>query len=306
MTTPANPADVCDAIGPHHGDRCLGGHIQSPNAQFTQDCAVCGGTGVKTADAPREPVQPSESLTFETWDDTQEYGYTYRDVWHARDDEVAALKARIAELERENAKKTREVEWRCFHCGDTFTKEQLAHAREHFGRDEGEIPVCLMRVPGESGLIAALRKAQDELASWRAECDPLTRAIEAQAADYEQRLIREEEKGYARGLKDYTKVEAERDRLKADLTELHKRTDDIQAGAGRAWDRSVELERELAELRAACEPFVYYAERHPNAPGSGIVNQIWVAGAERGMGARQPTVNDCRRLAALLATKGAA
>ncbi len=109
----------------------------------------------------------------------------------------------------------RVIQWRCFHCGDSFTKEQFAHAREHFGRDEGETPVCLMRVPGESGLIAALRKAQDELANWRAESDPLTRAIECQAADYEQRLIREEEKGYARGLKDYTKVEMERDILRA-------------------------------------------------------------------------------------------
>lgn len=112
------------------------------------------------------------------------------------------------------------IQWRCFHCGDTFTQSQHAHAREHFGRDEGETPVCLMRVPGEHGLIAALRKAQDELASWRAESDPLTRAIECQAADYEQRLIREEEKGYARGLKDYTKVEGERDALRTALAKL--------------------------------------------------------------------------------------
>jgi hypothetical protein len=35
----------CQAVGPHHGDPCDGGRIQSPNAQFTQDCPACKGTG---------------------------------------------------------------------------------------------------------------------------------------------------------------------------------------------------------------------------------------------------------------------
>ncbi len=35
----------CTAIGPHHGDPCNGGRVQSPNAQFTRDCEVCRGTG---------------------------------------------------------------------------------------------------------------------------------------------------------------------------------------------------------------------------------------------------------------------
>lgn len=94
------------------------------------------------------------------------------------------------------------VFWRCFHCDATFTKAQAKHAAEHFGRDEGQTPVCMMRVPGEAGLLAALRKAQDELASYRAEDTALMRAIGCQAADYEQRLIRAEELGYARGLRD--------------------------------------------------------------------------------------------------------
>ncbi len=37
--------EKCKAIGPHHGDPCNGGRIQSPNAQFTQDCPACKGTG---------------------------------------------------------------------------------------------------------------------------------------------------------------------------------------------------------------------------------------------------------------------
>jgi len=40
-----DPAE-CTAIGPHHGDRCSGGRIQSPNAQFTRDCPVCRGLGI--------------------------------------------------------------------------------------------------------------------------------------------------------------------------------------------------------------------------------------------------------------------
>lgn len=140
--------------------------------------------------------------------------------------------------------------WRCFHCGDYFTEDQAAHAREHFGRDEGQTPVCLMRIPGEGGLLAALRKAQDELAEWRAENAPLMRAIESQSADYEQRLIREEEKGYARGLKDYSQVEAERDRLRAELAEQ------VKSGESTLWLLSesakdqAEVESENKRLRA--------------------------------------------------------
>lgn len=40
----------CTAVSPHHGDRCDGGRVESPNAQFTRDCTVCKGHGyVKTA-----------------------------------------------------------------------------------------------------------------------------------------------------------------------------------------------------------------------------------------------------------------
>lgn len=96
----------------------------------------------------------------------------------------------------------RSIYWRCFHCGDTFTKAQERWARMHFGRDEGELPVCQMRLPGEQHLLTALRKAQDELASYRAEDTDLMRAIDAQSADHATALRREEERGYAKGLAD--------------------------------------------------------------------------------------------------------
>lgn len=45
--------DVCTALGPHHADLCSGGRIQSPNAQFTQNCAICRGVGWIKATIPR-------------------------------------------------------------------------------------------------------------------------------------------------------------------------------------------------------------------------------------------------------------
>ena len=50
--------------------------------------------------------------------------------------------------------------WRCFHCGEIFSKSQQRWAREHFGATELKTPVCLMRVPGEGSLLTALRNAQ--------------------------------------------------------------------------------------------------------------------------------------------------
>ena len=113
-----------------------------------------------------------------------------------------------------------DMRWRCFHCDAVFSEHQEKWAREHFGRDEGDMPVCQMRLPGESHLITALRRAQDELASYRSEDTDLMRAIESMEADYREKMRREEEKGYARGLKDYMAVEASRDELREQVTKL--------------------------------------------------------------------------------------
>lgn len=94
------------------------------------------------------------------------------------------------------------VHWRCFHCGEEFTKAQEKWARRHFGATEGDRPVCQMRVPGEHSLLAALRAAQDELARHRAEDTDLMRALYEMQSDHAAALRREEERGYARGLRD--------------------------------------------------------------------------------------------------------
>jgi hypothetical protein len=96
----------------------------------------------------------------------------------------------------------RRIHWRCFHCGDAFTKAQVEHARDHFGRDESTTPVCLIREPGEYSLLKALRKAEDELAAYRAEDTYLHRALHEMSSDHGRALIREEERGYEKGLRD--------------------------------------------------------------------------------------------------------
>lgn len=102
----------------------------------------------------------------------------------------------------------RRVHWRCFHCGETFTRGQERWAREHFGRDEGETPICLIRSAGESALLTALRNAQDELTRYRAEDSDLMRALWSMQADHAVALRREEERGYANGLRDARKEAA--------------------------------------------------------------------------------------------------
>jgi flagellar biosynthesis/type III secretory pathway protein FliH len=96
----------------------------------------------------------------------------------------------------------RKIYWRCFHCGEAFTKAQERWAREHFGADEDTLPVCQMRVPGEHHLLTMLRKMEAELSAHRAEDTDLWRSLYAQAADHAQALRREEERGYEKGLAD--------------------------------------------------------------------------------------------------------
>lgn len=96
----------------------------------------------------------------------------------------------------------RKIYWRCFHCDETFTRAQERWARQHFGPDVSSDPVCLMRVPGEHHLLERLRRQEAELATYRAEDTDLHRAIHAMMADHRQELIREEERGYSKGLSD--------------------------------------------------------------------------------------------------------
>ena len=96
----------------------------------------------------------------------------------------------------------RKIHWRCFHCGATFTKAQERWAREHFGDDQDATPVCHIRLAGEAALITLLRKQERELARYRAEDSNTLRALWSMQADHRTALKREEEAGYAKGLRD--------------------------------------------------------------------------------------------------------
>ena len=96
----------------------------------------------------------------------------------------------------------RKIHWRCFHCGEAFTKAQERWARQHFGATEDALPACQMRVPGEHHLLEILRKQETDLLAYRAEDTELWRALHSMSADHASALRREEEKGYERGLRD--------------------------------------------------------------------------------------------------------
>ena len=98
--------------------------------------------------------------------------------------------------------RSRAVHWRCFHCGDTFTRAEERWARKHFGGDESAEPVCLIRSAGEAALLTALRNAEDALARYRAEDTDLMRGMWAMQADHATALRREEERGYEKGMRD--------------------------------------------------------------------------------------------------------
>lgn len=100
---------------------------------------------------------------------------------------------------------TGKIHWRCFHCGETFTLAQKRWAAEHFGLRQKQDPVCLIRTAGEDMLLHALRKAENELAGFREEDGAIIRAMYSMRADYAQALIREEERGYAKGVADTRK-----------------------------------------------------------------------------------------------------
>jgi flagellar biosynthesis/type III secretory pathway protein FliH len=90
--------------------------------------------------------------------------------------------------------------WTCFHCGETF--RTVGGARDHFGADQSADPACRIKVGDERGLVMALRRAEAELARYRAEDSDKDREFHAMRAGHAQALLREEERGYERGLRD--------------------------------------------------------------------------------------------------------
>jgi hypothetical protein len=89
--------------------------------------------------------------------------------------------------------------WRCFHCNDVFTDR--AAAAEHFGDNLQGDPACKLNAM-EGGLLKLVRDQERELQVFRTEESASYRELYRLGADHAQALIREEEKGYAGGLRD--------------------------------------------------------------------------------------------------------
>ena len=99
-----------------------------------------------------------------------------------------------------------ELTWRCFHCCEVFTDP--AEAALHFGTRIYDAPACQVDV-------AKLRDLERQLDRYREEDTDLHREIHRLHSDYQTKLMREEEKGYARGLHDGMNMTPEQ---KAELT----------------------------------------------------------------------------------------
>jgi hypothetical protein len=94
-------------------------------------------------------------------------------------------------------------QWRCFHCDEVFIRP--ACAAEHFGRDEGKTPACLLK-SYEGHLVTYIRELENQLEQYRSEDSHVMRSIYSMEADHCQALIRAEEVGYDKGVRDMSSL----------------------------------------------------------------------------------------------------
>lgn len=99
--------------------------------------------------------------------------------------------------------------WVCYHCGEHFpgTFAGQRAAQEHFGAPPDGIPGCRLRMrTGEKSLLRRIRWLERQLSELRVRvvCEDTEkdREIQTMVALHTQALRAEEEKGYARGVKD--------------------------------------------------------------------------------------------------------
>jgi hypothetical protein len=97
-------------------------------------------------------------------------------------------------------------EWRCFHCGELFSDR--AAAAEHFGVSEIETPACKLNAM-EGGLLGLVRRQAEQIEAYHREDTASYREFYSLGADHARALIREEQKGYERGLADAAGAKAD-------------------------------------------------------------------------------------------------
>jgi hypothetical protein len=90
--------------------------------------------------------------------------------------------------------------WRCFHCDEVFTDPKAA--ANHFGVDHaGNETLCQM-AQVDGGIARVIADLAEELQRYRSEDNTSYREFYALGADHRAALIKEEQKGYDRGLAD--------------------------------------------------------------------------------------------------------
>src|SRR5579859_4298218 len=83
--------------------------------------------------------------------------------------------------------------WRCFHCDESFTDAESAAL--HFGKSERQNPICSVDAVEYRSMEERVRRCNEEDSD-------LHREIYGMQARHYTELRREEEKGYACGLRD--------------------------------------------------------------------------------------------------------
>ena len=127
------------------------------------------------------------------------------------------LSANAAEIERLRGERV----WRCFHCDEVFTTTEAA--KEHFGPDELQPPGCCIDA-------AEYRRMELNHNRHLIEDDECSRTFYRMQADHATALIREEEKGYEKGLRDAgSAVVARAEAAESLVTTLRERM-------GEAWE----------------------------------------------------------------------
>lgn len=94
--------------------------------------------------------------------------------------------------------------WRCFHCDEVFTDPEAA--REHFGDLGLSVGVVVWDEPACKIDPREYRRMKRELERYQAEDADLHRQIEHLKSEHQQALMRAEEAGYDRGLRDGSKL----------------------------------------------------------------------------------------------------
>jgi flagellar biosynthesis/type III secretory pathway protein FliH len=165
--------------------------------------------------------------------------------------------------------------WRCYHCDELFTSERCA--REHFGRDEGSTPACIIK-GADGGLLRALRDAEEQadnaIQMMHDESTDAAKAYHQQRCRHAQALMAAEEAGYERGLADGRSEAADL------ILSLQSRVNTLEAWAngpdGVKWytDRHAEMQSRLSaveadrdRLREAIEPFATFSDGNVDDDG---------------------------------------